>query len=211
MNVDTGRDVLNAMPRYNNNSFLRHPLLQQRRVSDPQNGVRVNQDNIKRWLQEHGINSKLRSFSTVNFQHTDVTLNNMHRCNSYGRGCDSLRVRSQTLKKKSSCPYQTVGSPNPSYERLSMEKNPRPCSDGLGLIYLNTAITKTKLYKLWSVPLKYTKPYSNPIGPAVNRNNKPINSRKQIPKLAVTNEKSPSEIVVKHVSVGRRNMCFLVL
>ena len=39
-----------------------------RASADSQTVVRLNHDNIQRWLMEHGIKSKLRSFSTANFQ-----------------------------------------------------------------------------------------------------------------------------------------------
>jgi len=55
-----------------------------RASADSQTVIRLNHDNIQRWLVDHGIKSKLRSFSTANFQ-LDFNLLKGEKHNHKGR------------------------------------------------------------------------------------------------------------------------------
>lgn len=130
--------------------------------SDSSNGLRVNQDNIKKWLQEHGIHSKLRSFSSANFRSIDdgsPTLKVL-RSKSHGVCSDILLLRNNLRQAKENIETsaECVFTKEKQFDNtLSVERTTRPASDGdnprLGDVNFNPVVRK-KVQVLASVQVK---------------------------------------------------------
>lgn len=123
------------------------------RNSDSSAGVRLNHENIQRWLVEHGINSKLRSFSTANFQldqscsfKSDTLRSNSHNGFLNDIRNSLLHTPKQTIKLD-------LCSELPEKQPISDKEKPR-----FGQLGFSGNLVKKTLPKLHSISPKVLTP-----------------------------------------------------
>lgn len=119
------------------------------RNSDSISGVQLNHENIQRWLLEHGINTKLRSFSTANFL--------LNESVPYKSGDIRFQSHNERLNDfRNSLVHTPKSSTGPKHnnELFVQTSEQRPLSEGGAspLIQLSLRnIVKAKLPKLHSL------------------------------------------------------------